>query len=88
MMQRDPSALRLTHVPTGISVTVYCDLFPGRVPPYARVVAERARSWLAAKLWAARSPTEWRVVRTYHLGSSEQPVLTWAMLRPGSPGNS
>lgn len=75
---------RLTHIPTGVFVNIYAHNFRGVRSPHHPTLVAWARSWLKAKLWTAKHPTPKRQVRTYRLGSSEQPALTWATLKTRS----
>ena len=67
MTRRDRSAIRLTHLPTGLSVTACCDMMPRSTTPHHPQFIIRARAWLAAKVWAHRNAEPARPVRIYTL---------------------
>lgn len=83
--------IRLTHKPTGVFVDIFAHNLRGvRSAAHPRLM-EVAKSWLKAKVWFTRnrgdvdsSPIPRDKVRTYRLGSSEQPVLDWAILKSDS----
>lgn len=56
--------VKLTHIPTGISVVVKCDWLRRMTANHPDVM-KRARRWLASKLFAPTEPP--RELRSYYL---------------------